>query len=145
MENKNMKKINKKGAGVIGGLMIAVITFGILFGGLVYVYSEYQQEYNFTTDSELNGTMQQINQTSELTQQMTGRLQNESSGSFDNVVSAGFNSLRMSFGLIGILESMISSLSTIFGIPPWIVTAFMILVSIIILSAIISFIRGVTL
>lgn len=104
---------------------IGVILFSVVIAGLVFVLGELGGSYNVAVDTKYNETYNKIQRMENETLTISNRI-NKDLGTFDTFVLAGKTILsipRIVVNSIGVVTSVITDLSKTIGIPSFMATA----------------------
>lgn len=128
-------------------ILISIILFSMIILGSTLFLGGLTQEYGVTADMQNFTTMNKINQTLDIANEMTSRVQGEESVSTqeENFLSLSYGfiwsagqALKMVFNVGGIFKAMIIDLSNYIGLPTWFVSGLLAIISIIILASIVT-------
>lgn len=127
--------------------IIGIILFTMFIMGGVYMIDVFQEKdstfVDMTKYSQFNKTFNKMSDvTTQVNTLQSGVTDSQNDygvlGVLNSLISTGWNSLRLLFSSFGFMNDVFKGLSTFFGVPAWISTIIILLVSAVIVFAIFS-------
>jgi len=128
-------------------IILSFIVFGMVITGITLFLGNFTQGYNVTANTSFSETLNKVNETMDIANQMTAQVQNEESVSTqeENFLSLSYGfiwnagqAIKLVFNSSGIIKAMINDLSSYIGLPTWFVSGILAILSIIVFAAIVT-------
>lgn len=132
--------------GRILNLLIAILLFSSLFIGIMHIYGDlvnhYPEHYeNNEAQTYYGEVYQQINESFDLSQSMTDKLQNQTSTettAWDSAVLGATSTLRLVWNSFNLANKMLQAVALELSLPVWVVKTIMAVILLVIVISIAS-------
>lgn len=152
LAKRKREKMNKKGQVLVRHYLIGIVIFTLMVMGGVGLIGEFRKTDSNFVDSRFESFNQTFNTYDDITSQvanMRGNIEgsnaeggNQVLGYLNNLINMAWSSIRLWFGNFTFMNSVFMGLSTMFGVPVWIISLTLLLISILFIFAIYTAIFG---